>query len=158
RFQSAAEVAALLEGCLAHLRQPATVPAPEVAPPADRCRERSRPAPRIGFVSRLVRPLWPGALLLLAASGLGISAWLAAGGGGPAPRAASAKDYSPSFKDTPEAGRGGELFGADAEDCVKSEPAGLRITLPAGYPPERPSIGVIRRATVKGDCEITVSY
>ncbi len=30
RFQSAAEVAALLEGYLAHLRQPATVPAPEL--------------------------------------------------------------------------------------------------------------------------------
>jgi WD40 repeat protein len=67
RFPSAAEVAALLEGYLAHLRQPATVPAPELsAPPAA---ESPRPAAP-GFWTRAARRLrWPlglAALVLLA--------------------------------------------------------------------------------------------
>jgi serine/threonine protein kinase len=50
RFQSAAEVAALLEGYLAHLRQPTTVAAPELPPlpaaPGSRpAGEEKRPAP-----------------------------------------------------------------------------------------------------------------
>jgi serine/threonine protein kinase len=156
RFQSAAEVAALLESCLAHLRQPATVLAPQV--PTDRRSRRSGHTPPPRLVSRLVRPLWPAVLLLLAASGLGITAWLAAGGGGALPPGTNAQEYSHSFKDNPGAQEGWDLFGADAGECVKFEPAGLRITLPAGYPPERPSIGVMRRAAVKGDFEITVGY
>jgi serine/threonine protein kinase len=41
RFQSAAEVATLLEGYLAHLRQPRTVPPPPLAPDARRARRRA---------------------------------------------------------------------------------------------------------------------
>ena len=42
RFGSAAEVAVLLEGYLAHLRQPATVPAPQL-PPSHSDGEKKRP-------------------------------------------------------------------------------------------------------------------
>jgi sugar lactone lactonase YvrE len=57
RPQSAAEVAALLEGYLAHLRQPATVPAPALPPP---------PA---GKRPRRPRGLWLPALVFLAVLG-----------------------------------------------------------------------------------------
>jgi eukaryotic-like serine/threonine-protein kinase len=67
RFQSAAAVAVLLEGYLAHLRQPATVPAPELSPPP--AGESPRPATP-GFWTRVAprfrRPLGLAALVLLA--------------------------------------------------------------------------------------------
>jgi serine/threonine protein kinase len=79
RIQSAAQVAALLEGYLAHLRQPATIPAPELPPPPDVHRISlpqgepwAEPArwgrPRLGLL----------ALVLLATLGLGMGWWLAA--------------------------------------------------------------------------------
>src|SRR5262249_36563484 len=70
RFQSAAEVASLLEGYLAHLRQPATVPAP------------SLPSAAIGGEKGLATArTWGPALVWLAAglvllSVLGLSRWL----------------------------------------------------------------------------------
>jgi serine/threonine protein kinase len=74
RFQSAAEVAALLEDCLAHLRQPATVPAPLLTPHADGSAEL--PAGKGG------RGIRPRALLLvlagLATLGSGLLLWLVA--------------------------------------------------------------------------------
>jgi serine/threonine protein kinase len=156
RFQSAAEVAALLEGYLAHLRQPATVPAPELPARSPR-RSQGLLTPRL--------PRWLGvaALALLAGLGLGLVAWLA---GTPHPGAGkeAPQEYYHSFKDHPDDRQGLELIGPDADDCVKFEPAGLRITLPAGYtgPPgfhgERPDTGVILSVGVKGDFEITAGF
>jgi hypothetical protein len=99
---------------------------------------------------------WPGGAALLLLLGLGVTVPLVRGGAGP--QAAPAGEYYHSFKDHPEDRSGWALFGPDAGDYVKFEPAGLRITLPAGFPPDRPSVGVIRAAPVKGDFEITVSF
>jgi WD40 repeat protein len=71
RVQSAAEVAALLEGYLAHLRQPDTVGAPALPPlPAG---SGAAPPRRAGSAPWFRRLLWPAALLLLAAVGLGVA-------------------------------------------------------------------------------------
>src|SRR5262249_23072052 len=61
RFQSAAEVAALLERCLAHLLRP-DAPAPEV-PPAPR---RAFPARRVPVALLVAALMLPGALLAAA--------------------------------------------------------------------------------------------
>jgi hypothetical protein len=51
-----------------------------------------------------------------------------------------------------------DLRGPSAEKCVKFEPEGLRITLPAGWPKQRPMVGVNTDLPVQGNFEITVSY
>jgi serine/threonine protein kinase/WD40 repeat protein len=79
RFRGAAEVAALLEGYLAHLRQPATVPAPVLPSPPG---EQGPALPQPGVQTRAGRRLWLPALLVLAALGLGTALWLTAGAGG----------------------------------------------------------------------------
>jgi hypothetical protein len=74
------------------------------------------------------------------------------------PKAEYRQEYYYSFKGNPEKGPGLDLFGPDAEESVKFEPAGLRITLPPGYEGLRPNTGVITRFAVKGDFEITVGF
>jgi serine/threonine protein kinase len=157
RFQSAAEVASLLEGYLAHLRQPMTVRAPEL-PPRSPGRGRGRLRPW------LRRWVGPAALALLAVLGLGLTAWFAGIPGEPDARKEAPQEYYHSFKDHPDDRQGLEVIGPDADECVKFEPAGLRITLPAGYagPPgfhgERPDTGVVIPVGVKGDFEITAGF
>jgi eukaryotic-like serine/threonine-protein kinase len=69
RFQSATEVAELLEGYLAHLRQPTTIVAPEFPSPlSDRS---SGPVVQTKFVPWSRKPRFVAALLLLAVLGLG---------------------------------------------------------------------------------------
>jgi len=157
RFQSAAEVAALLEGYLAHLREPATVSAP-ILPSHSASGGR-------GLLKLGPRPhLWLPALVFLAILGLSFSAWFAGGAGEQGARKDSFQEYYHSFKDNPNDRQDLELIGPDAEECVTFEPAGLRITLPAGYagPPgfhgERPDTGVAIPVGVKGDFEITVRF
>ncbi len=75
RFQSAAEVAALLEGYLAHLRQPEMVPAP-VLPPSPFGVQTTTPVPS-RLVKRFPRRYWLPALVLLSLLGLGGALWLA---------------------------------------------------------------------------------
>jgi serine/threonine protein kinase len=70
RFQSAAEVASLLEGYLAHLRQPATVQAPDIPFP--------EPGSRKGDVKTSSRLRWLAGLLFLAALGLSTALFLLA--------------------------------------------------------------------------------
>jgi len=48
--------------------------------------------------------------------------------------------------------------GLEPQQCVQFEPAGLRITLPAGHPGKRVGTGVATRFSIKGDFEITMSY
>jgi serine/threonine protein kinase/DNA-directed RNA polymerase subunit RPC12/RpoP len=150
RFQSAAEVAALLQGYLAHLQQPATVPAPELPPPPrDGFREPSGPRRR---------RLWPLALLLLPVLGLGIAFLFAGAAAEKGPGTEQAQEYYLPLRGEPPDGQTWEFIGPQADQCVKFEPDGLRITLPRDYPGRRPKTGVGHPLTVKGDFEMTVSY
>jgi hypothetical protein len=154
RFQSAAEAAALLEGYLAHLRQPATVAAPELAlPPGG---GRSKPRPRAEGVKRLPRGLWPLALVLLALSGIGLAVFGFSGAAGePKPEAR----YSHPLKGRPNDLPGLSLVGGpDADPCVRFEADGLRITLPAGAGNGWRPTGVATGIAVRGDFEITVNF
>jgi hypothetical protein len=72
RFDSAAEVAALLEQCLAHVRQPATIALPDVL--IDHCRRR-RASPSAALVGIGRHRLAAAAVLLLLAAGLAAWAW-----------------------------------------------------------------------------------
>jgi predicted Zn finger-like uncharacterized protein len=151
RFQSATEVVQLLEGYLAHLRQPATFLAPPL--PA-----RSRAVPN----SPRRRTPWSRssfgtAVAILALVSLGLGGWLAAGGDSPAPNAAPREVYL-DF-------RGGKLppedltswEGSDHEATIEPEEPGLRISLPADHHHKYP-VGVRVNTTVKGDFEITGGY
>jgi predicted RNA-binding Zn-ribbon protein involved in translation (DUF1610 family) len=101
------------------------------------------------------RPLPPGLLgLLLLAPWLGF----AATAGGQEPDAKFAREYREPFKGTPANPGDFAFTGPDAEKCVQFEPAGLRITLPGGYPKERPATGLVSRRGVQGDFEITLTY
>ncbi|HZY89309.1 MAG TPA: DUF1583 domain-containing protein, partial [Gemmataceae bacterium] len=165
RFGSAAAVAALLEGYLAHLRQPIAVPAPDL-PPA--------PPPR---TRRLHRPLrgWPGlvaALVLVFVLGVSLQG-LRQGAAPPRqdqpprpPAAAEAplradypEQYHPALRSNAgEIPAGLVLFGPEVRDCVKLEPAGIHITLPPTFPRQRPGTGVVTEFGVRGDFEITVGF
>jgi eukaryotic-like serine/threonine-protein kinase len=86
RYGSAAEVAALLEGYQAHLRQPATVPAPALKAG----KRQDPPARGKGWIAALLVSLSAGLLvaLLLGLGALGRPLpWFGAGNGAPAPNA-----------------------------------------------------------------------
>ncbi len=51
-----------------------------------------------------------------------------------------------------------KVVGLDAQKAVKFEKEGMRITLDAGVPDERPHTGLYTGLSVKGDFEITVGY
>src|SRR5206468_3745608 len=80
--------------------------------------------------------------------------------GAPAPPAR--KDYPEeiraSLSDKPFLAAGWSLYGPDAERCVQAGPDGVRITLPAGYPGQRPGTGLVTKFGVKGDFEITLAF
>jgi hypothetical protein len=62
-----------------------------------------------------------------------------------------------SFKDNPQ--RGDFVWvGPEAQECVKLEPAGLRITLPLGYADKRLATGIARDVPIKGDFEATIGF
>jgi hypothetical protein len=63
-----------------------------------------------------------------------------------------------SFKDRADDSQGFELIGPEANQCVKFEQAGLRVTLPLGYPGKRFATGIAWATPIKGDFEITVGY
>ncbi len=65
-------------------------------------------------------------------------------------------DYLERFKGPPKKAEDFTLMGADASKCVKFEPEGLRITMPAGK--TRAPTGVATRFGLTGDFEITVRY
>ncbi len=159
RFQSAAEVAALLEGYLAHLCQPGTVTAPALPPPAP----EERPPGR-GPEGRGRRLRW--SLGVLAALVLGLAGWLWLAGvqDEPSRGPRAFQEYFLSLQGEGAGGAGAELIGPDAEQCVRFEPTGVRIALPAGYDGhrgfhgERPNTGLVVPVGVKGDFEITVDF
>jgi serine/threonine protein kinase/DNA-directed RNA polymerase subunit RPC12/RpoP len=69
-----------------------------------------------------------------------------------------AREWQLPLRGTPENREGWQLIGPDAERCLKFEPEGLRITLPAGYPGERPGTGLRIPLSVRGDFEATIRY
>src|SRR4051794_3669014 len=97
---------------------------------------------------------------LVALAGPGLARRFAAADGQERPKAEAPRlvEYYHSFKDNPDARRGWEPLGPNAEEYAQFEPAGLRISLPAGWGGERPSTGVRRPIGVKGDFEITASF
>jgi serine/threonine protein kinase len=148
RFQSAAEVATLLEGYLAHLRQPATVPAPELAP------TEARVATGLGVWLR--RRTATALLMFLVV--LGLIVWSLAGQGVVPEAVAPARqhrvyDFRTRVDDLP----GMTLFGPDAELYVRTEDQGLRITLPADRP-DCNNVGVELVSRIHGDFDINLGY
>jgi serine/threonine protein kinase len=159
RFQSASEVTGLLEAYLAHLRQPAVVPTPEIPSPLA---ARSPGPPTHAAVQRLRQRLGLAALVLVASLGLGMVFWFAAGGaGGTDPTAGGAGAAGP-----PELNAGflQDLRSADLShsllrpmgEGVSLEAEGVRIKLPAGQ--GMPGAGLATNAEVHGDFEITGSF
>jgi serine/threonine protein kinase len=139
RFPSAAEVAALLEGYLAHLRQPDSVPVPHLPSPPAR-----GPVGKAGLPSqrRPVRNRWPAPglwiLAVLASSALGAVLWLLAGNGGtdqaakggeqPRKEQHVAFDFREAIDKLPPC----SLFGPDLDAAVTTDAKGLRIARPQG--------------------------
>jgi serine/threonine protein kinase len=152
RFESAAEVAALLDGYRTHLGQPGRVPAPELSavPFAEEIRKKLRPS--LFIVS-----------FIATAVGLGVASWFTGFGGEPDVKQEASKDgltqeYYLSFKGAPKNMERLELIGPDADECVKFEPSGLRITLPTGYPEKRVATGLAANFGIQGDFEITIGF
>jgi hypothetical protein len=139
RFPSAAEVAALLEGYLAHLQQPATTPAPAL-PPAPRRR----------------RLFWLAAPALLVALGLGFGLHFLGGGGGDAPAKATPGELKARFHP--------DLRNPDVTlpllrplgEGVHWEAGGVRLTVPAGKGDSR--AGIMMKLTVHGDFDMVLTY
>jgi hypothetical protein len=157
RLDSAAEVASLLEGYLAHLRQPLTTPAPEL-PVCGEAAEELRPIERGAR-----RPaLWIFGLVALLGAGLaivGLHPWGRLFPAGDvvkepnAPKGVVRWDFRGQAPDEQLLA----FVGQDAHGYCKVEAEGLRISLPAKRAQPWP-IGVRASFPVKGDCEITASY
>jgi hypothetical protein len=158
RFQSAAEVADLLEAYLAHLHQPATAAAPELPAAAGNEQGPAEPGPLPRFVGRFPSRPWLAVLVCLAALGLGVGQWFAGAGGEARPNTEYKEQYSISLRGAPEDRADFEFFGPNVDECVRYEPAGLRLTLPRGFPGRRPGTGLTIPVAAKGDFEITVSF
>jgi serine/threonine protein kinase len=144
RFQNAAEVAALLEGYLAHLRQPATVPAPALPSP-----ERTADSRTPG------RRTWPFPLLLTFLCLL-VGFVLLVFQPAAAPPAAE-RSWSEIYYDFRGKPLPAELTLVGAEQFVHCEPEGLRITMPKDRKDLRHA-GVARIAEIRGDFEITTTF
>src|SRR5262249_23747983 len=76
----------------------------------------------------------------------------------PKPRAEYRAHYERSGQQLTEKGADLELFGLDADQGVRFEPAGVRIALPPGYPDERPRTGIATTFGLQGDFDIALSY
>jgi hypothetical protein len=150
RFQSAAEVAGLLEGYLAHLQQPITVPAPEIADHAVDVAPPNRPLRRMG------RPAAGLALLVLMAFGwLGLLQIVAQKQ--PEPQELLFKDVYQDFRGGAKVQPPLVLVGPDAEVVTRAENEGVRITLPAERK-KTDRVGIQLNSHLRGNFEITTSY
>lgn len=71
------------------------------------------------------------------------------------------KDYAQEYRETFKSGvkpTDWEFAGPRAEECVRFESGGARITLLQGWKGSRPNTGLAGRFKIKGDCEITLSF
>jgi hypothetical protein len=147
RLQTAADLARLLEGYLAHLRQPATVAAPKL------------PALVADGVKRSAWRFWPGALLLAL---LGLSGFLIAQGTG-ARREAPEQRGGELREQLVHDFRGGSLpagmtpYGTLDSPFVRMEAEGLRITLPRDRT-HYGEAGLALPLGIGGDFEITLTF
>jgi hypothetical protein len=155
RFQSASEVAGLLESYLAHLRQPTTMPTPELPAPAVRRKEKKpagRPEADLPFRYRV----YFGVNLLLV--GLAVALLLVA--------------QLPDDSRRAEEGvhdvlvhdfRGGILpvemapFGPQAANFLKPDPEGVRFFLPRNRITGE-TVGLQMPLALGGDFEITTTF
>jgi WD40 repeat protein/predicted RNA-binding Zn-ribbon protein involved in translation (DUF1610 family) len=92
--------------------------------------------------------------LVLAALGVGSVLWLAAAG----PTTSESQTYEQSFKGGTECPSDFKLFGPGAEEHLRFQPDGLRITLPPGSQGGGAATGVRSLFGVRGNFEITVSF
>ena len=153
RFQSAAEVAALLEGYLVHLRQRDTVPAPPLPPTPGVWTRRTGRLPRLSARQwYLVAGGSVGALGLLAALVLA----MLGGADAPAEKPNNvAHEIHYDFRGRPLP-RDMITYGDLDDSFIKVEPQGLRFTLPRNLKLGS-SRGVSVPLSITGDFEITVA-
>ncbi len=120
-------------------------------------------APRFSDRPGQTTVLYGHLFLFLAAVGFGVTPWIA---GCPSASIAVAaqvdppevpREYYQSFKGEPENSKDLEFIGPNANDCVRFEPGGLRISLPGNHPKDKPT-GLATGLTVKGNFEITVHF
>jgi serine/threonine protein kinase len=154
RFQSAAEVAALLEGYLAHLRQPATVAAPKLpAFPLDNGRGIRTWRWSWWLIAGVLLFALCGSLLLL--RGLAPEQpppQLPQPAQGPQLRTFYQDFRKPEMPTDPV-----RRFGPEHDLYARSENEGFRVKLPAKRNSAEP-VGVIFTSPIGGNFEITTGY
>jgi serine/threonine protein kinase len=155
RFQSAAEVATLLEGYLAHLRQPTTIPAPELSPLPER-RPASSP-PGQGSVKPWGRRFFWIAVALGALMTGELFRWFLGAGDAPGQNQAPREFYHDFRGKQPAPSALSIWTGKDGDETVDLEEKGLRITLPRGRARTDP-VGPVMNTVVKGNFEIAAGY
>lgn len=96
--------------------------------------------------------------ILLALVCILMSLWASANSGLADDGGKFAQEFYHSFKSHSELPRQFVLFGPGADRCVKVEPAGLRITLPAEFGGQRRGTGIQSEFGVHGDFEVTMSF
>ncbi len=157
RFTNAAEVAGLLEGYLAHLRQPATVAAPDL--PGAASAGGSRSATRWARASRVLqlgrRAALPAAVVLL--MGLFLRVLMQPGATVPKEQEQPPPLLYQDFRGGAPLAEQFQVIGADGQATITPEVEGLRIVLPASRTRVDP-VGVLLRLNVAGDFEITTGY
>jgi serine/threonine-protein kinase len=158
RLQSAAEVAALLEGYIAHLRQPGVVPAPMLPGQVGSPSELSPPA----SVSPATRGLlFFGLITLLFVGGLGLALGLLAQVPPPVEKAPRVEGQQMEFYQDfrPNHPWGPQLLwtGREGDEVIEPDERGLRIKL-SGQRTNIYPCGVVLRSPVKGNFEVTAGY
>jgi serine/threonine protein kinase len=160
RIQTSAEAAALLEGYLAHLRQPATVRAPRL-PASPRKMKLPRRRVDWALARDLARQLWPAALLALLGLGLGrgIIEWGLANVEEPSrvPERGERTRQVLDFRKPITAFAPVAVLGRDAASYFKTDSQGLRITLPRTRLSGE-EVGIQLNQRLRGDFSAELGY
>ncbi len=162
RFQSAAEAVALLEDYLAHLRQPLTVPAPEL-PTCLRTENSaaSFSSLRTWTIKQRLKYAWL-PVLLLCLGGLGLSflplAEVIPPQQEPPAAESGLREIYQDFRKSQTLHPSLKLWGAeDKAELSRFEAEGFRVTLPAHRPVNWP-VEVATTFALSGDFEVTGTY
>jgi hypothetical protein len=152
RFQSAAEVATLLEGYLAHLRQPLAIPAPPL-------RAMAHESTQVVRGKRWCQYAWAlGTAVAVLAIMAGVRHLLQLNGNGP-PAQAPAADAGVFYQDF----RGKPVHpalrwsGTGGDEVIEADERGLRIQLPANRTRKEP-VGIAMLNPLQGDFEAVAGY
>ena len=154
RFQSAAEVAGLLEGYLAHLHQPATVAAPELPwpRPADGQELPPTAAPR-RLLQRFGPRVWGTALV-----GLMVLGFVLFFGKEPmSPKQQPPAEIYQDFRNGTPLLPSLTLTGPDFDVAIQSEKEGMWIKIPTQRDNYLP-VGLATTFSLAGDFEMTLAY